>query len=1444
MSKKGYRLTNDNNDFKDYLLEGEEEEDVWKERWVVLQGKSLLLHRKHKDTVKKVVELQTPLTVVTAIIPHDPQYGLKQSPTTPMSNTLIALTVSLDPTVPKIYFRAPSESELTHWVRIFNSLNCTLPQGIAPPPFDPVTIHVSSPMAKPIQLPPPLPPLPFEPPPISLDGTVVGCSLTKSPSWRQSCTTISANNSCVNGNGAENGDSISLITPFIAKRGRDCAMESDSIITISQGPNLAPSINPALILNAAMVFSNLQQGPAGGDNDGSGNCGSSSSSSIKDIPLAGISYHTPGLQSYPEAFSGAVEKSRCYKRASALASTLAGSLLSGKSLNQIQSHSPQLSRRTSLQSSSTLVNENYRSRPLIDGHKQEQVQDQETWYQQPSFASTAGHLHARRNTLKDRFQRSRGSKLNSYLHPPHCVYAAVVGVTPKSSSDALSTTNASDTMDKNLLPQLDFDPASQALLQASTSRSSAPPLFCGHIWLYVPNSTSNLKLDTGISVFSPTATITSDNGIPLPPIIKTVTEEIKTAGTREALPEAPSVGRSNPCSPIPSPSPKARWPSSGLLAKIQPTSLSSTSRGFVSKAANIPIAKASGRYVKCFVVINALGQFHWVEVNKDPSQENHMDCADLSEYGGTAMKPNPIHGIQLNAKRPSDWQAGSVAPFGISADRGPRQENKGMGGRKNSGFQVSMAYKMRLRFFCLKISASSLAEAMVEAQTVSSLNQDQIESSNSGCGSLLADQQSSPRPHIKRFSAPLTHQRMVGSSLSEPSDRPLSLQKIQTRNIVPNGTPMENPKPIWPSMSFIHEKAPSPSSQATARTRNTLSVPPPERSVSKSPSPLKPALSTQAETLPPGHVAKSLLSRTKSLFVENRTRVRSAPPGSMLSSVVEESRHNLFAPGSLLKLTGTLYPSAEEKIAATASKTSEVELLSDIRPTSHVLSLAGHLQKAMQSRVQAPGTQSYASQGASQQQRQYNHGKEKSNDKEVVTKPSLQEVTAKKRASAQKLKDSVNVEAAQLKLVGGVSDNSKPLREKLLKEGFQEHGREMAKDYESKKENDKENDKENMQTTIRSLLQQCPFLELSPLNGDDGDKAVTLKGYTETEEAWKALQCALERFIDGPIKDHRSALPPEETLIPSYHAPRLPEVRLSMKAQNPLKAKGRAAAAAAATTEPAAEECEANMIKALLNGLHDDNAVDTVTGYYPPPTLAGTGLSRVNTFTTFTSSSRSEYSTRYDKSSSSSSASSVSCISRSSSFKRYGSDYSHHSKSITANPTLANFLPPSVPLMAGVGHGPKGSLFAAGFDAQKANGASDTVFSNNKTVGNEHVSSTSRQWKRHTLGYTLAAASDRSRAGPAAQVRPEQASPLPPSGLKALGRHQRTCSGNLLGQFGPSFTSSRSQQSPSTPALQCENANQQQHKDLSYEHRPPLQMRTTGAALTKWRTSLAVAVSV
>lgn len=76
---------------------------------------------------------------------------------------------------------------------------------------------------------------------------------------------------------------------------------------------------------------------------------------------------------------------------------------------------------------------------------------------------------------------------------------------------------------------------------------------------------------------------------------------------------------------------------------------------------------------------------------------------------------------------------------------------------------------------------------------------------------------------------------------------------------------------------------------------------------------------------------------------------------------------------------------------------------------------------------------------------------------------------------------------------------------------------------------------------------------------------------------------------DGPIIDQRSALPPEDTLIPSYNSPPIPEMRQSERAQNFWNAKAKlneAAYGASLLVAPSAAPTTAANVHARSDSVH------------------------------------------------------------------------------------------------------------------------------------------------------------------------------------------------------------------------------------------------------------------
>ncbi|KAF9952039.1 hypothetical protein BGZ65_005572, partial [Modicella reniformis] len=354
-SKKGHRVTTKltSHAIKDSA-------GVWKERWVVLQGTKLFIYHKGKSTTKKAIELQTPLNVVTTVIPQAPRQSFKPiSSTVPMSMAMITLTISPDSSV---CFRATSESELNHWVRIFNSLNCSTLQGV-PSPFDLTTM--SSPIVPPMYVPPPLPPLPLEPPPVSVDNAAMS---TKKRDRHHSFTAAATyGRVAVIGFG---GIATAAATATIAAIGAGGFSGGRKRCHTAQGnfagvvvvpppslpplppptaiPGFMPTINPVLISNAAIALSNLQSSEngseAGGSDIGSGNSSALCSRSNSLSKRRGNYGQQPSGMTTPLMRSASLRKSHL-RNSTDSQSTPMGALLGGTTDLCLQHHA--LSRQTS-----------------------------------------------------------------------------------------------------------------------------------------------------------------------------------------------------------------------------------------------------------------------------------------------------------------------------------------------------------------------------------------------------------------------------------------------------------------------------------------------------------------------------------------------------------------------------------------------------------------------------------------------------------------------------------------------------------------------------------------------------------------------------------------------------------------------------------------------------------------------------------------------------------------------------------------------------------------------------------------------------------------------------------------------------------------------------------------------------------------------------------------
>lgn len=580
-----------------------------------------------------------------------------------------------------------------------------------------------------------------------------------------------------------------------------------------------------------------------------------------------------------------------------------------------------------------------------------------------------------------------------------------------------------------------LEPSVQALL-----KSSGAVLYSGYIWLYIPHDSGALKKDDQDSLDAP------------------------LESRRTFL--ATSMSRTSSISSAPS-----------------------ASQG--SRAANISITKASGRYVKCFAVINDQGQFQWTEVRK---QEDN-DRSSLNERQSDVPVSHPRFKFPLTSTR-------NRCEGALATECGLNEDNKIDSSRSNVGFKLErtvealMAHKLRLYFFCIKISTSSAGDIIVEFMESPSVSSQRPSSP----GSPPARSKKSPLREKNRFSAQPGTRTVSSPFLPLPDDSLQTKSHARSDSVVPSfGRFVHLNPPVWPSMSPLHDRSLPLTPTPTPPVPEMLAVPK--------------FTSTHSSTH--GPLDKSLLTRTPSLFVENRSR--SAPPGSIFPTAASLSKHSSYS--GLLRnvILATSADITPEQVRLkhhphSQAGTPDRMMLTpeSVPPTvamspssaSNVLSLAEDLQKALQIRQEPSDSidsrsslDLLGSPLLSSAMRQ--------------TKPTLSEITSKKRASTQQQQESLNtalnVERSRLKLIGVL---------KTLEERCEVEEPSCASQIKADEEEQGKQETSRLATAamLRVLL-QCPFLEQSEAKDSEGKTFMSLKGYTETEAGWKALQKVLEKFL-------------------------------------------------------------------------------------------------------------------------------------------------------------------------------------------------------------------------------------------------------------------------------------------------------------------------------------------
>ncbi|KAG0079063.1 hypothetical protein BGZ90_003601 [Linnemannia elongata] len=499
--------------------------------------------------------------------------------------------------------------------------------------------------------------------------------------------------------------------------------------------------------------------------------------------------------------------------------------------------------------------------------------------------------------------------------------------------------------------------------------------------------------------------------------------------------------------------------------------------------------KASGRYVKCFAAINDQGHFQWVEVKKQNDLGHEQDVkADIkgssrSSYGIQLVPPqrhteSPVHRHAENS------------PDG--AEMAPPSSAESV--KKSTDLiQASMSNKLRLYFFCIKVSPSALKEVLI---------------------SMVPE---NPSPTASPPTVILEHVPAVASASNGAAK---VASKVRHRLSSSLSTLTTSAKPPLPNVkSQSHSGSISKGKNATWPTIVPF--------VDKDGSLLHPS------TAPGSSSYRSMSHKASSTSLKSTlTGITTVPPPNSSSWLQSKD-----GDGQMVQSPASASsPDPESPSSSTSS-------------SSNVLTLAQGLQKAARLTRSHSGSDALVGVGHA------GYDGEALGSRSVGSSPNgsgarpkmtLSEVMAAKQAS---IPDS----AATL-------EQSKLLQQQIdLQQGQQSVDERWTRSMDQNQPHQPLQEPVNLEPsrpTSEAIRATCPFLELSRDNDDidaDQQPMITLKGYTETEEGWKFLRRALEKFLDEPIQEHNSALPPDDTLIPSYNLP--PEIQLSEKANIFLSAK-------------------------------------------------------------------------------------------------------------------------------------------------------------------------------------------------------------------------------------------------------------------------------------------------
>ncbi|KAI8600859.1 hypothetical protein EDD21DRAFT_122682 [Dissophora ornata] len=632
-----------------------------------------------------------------------------------------------------------------------------------------------------------------------------------------------------------------------------------------------------------------------------------------------------------------------------------------------------------------------------------------------------------------------------------------------------------------------LDSASQALLATSSARSSMALIYSGYVWIYVPN-------------------------------VPFTTGEMKEE----------SNGQQNRQSDL---------LSKDTVLDISATSPMSSSRTFVDHTNNSggSASASAGRYVKCFATINDHGHLHWVEVKKQNDLESEQELG--SKLKGTPSRS--YYGIQLKPKKLAEAERDMDQRSlngNVSVESCPLSPESISGTLKPSTelIQVSVAHRLRLFFFCIKVTPSALTEVLLNiAEATTGLAIPATGSRNNTSPSITSTATNVAAKIRHRLSSSLS--TLATSGLPPlPSMKPQSLSGSVSKGKNMGRPSMTSPHDRELTSVAHHSQQQQQQHQQRQQHQQSQSLHPDR------------AMSASSESVRPvSHKSSSMsLKSTLSNITTAPAMVGGSSPLLFPSKDGDQQQqHSQFAS-----------PTSAEPASPSSSSSSSSS-------SSNVLSLAQNLQKAvLMNRGQSvssdgcPGSNGDGSEEHSAAQLAQSSPSSSTNRKltlsevTVANQPALPD-SAETLEQARSLQEQTVQQRFQRAEERSRAKSQQYNLQQHHQQSQQQQYRQQQQHFQSQEPSKIRSDTSNSE----SINSACPFLEMNEDVDGSGESFVTLKGYTETEDGWRAWQSALERFLDGPIREQNSALPPEDTLIPSYHSP--PEVQLSEKAQRFLSAK-------------------------------------------------------------------------------------------------------------------------------------------------------------------------------------------------------------------------------------------------------------------------------------------------